>query len=205
MTTRKQASIERRNQIIDAALDVFSTKGFQATTNRDIAAAAGINSPGLIYHYFDSQDDLFRAVLEERMPLLQLTQDEVSELMAQPPRVVLALLAQTFLETMSEPKSVALIRLIMGEALRQPYVANLVYHSGSVHLLGFVYRYLEELMARGEIRAVDPGAAARCFLGPLFVYMFTTLILELPDPQTPDAQTLIETIVETFLHGVASS
>ena len=41
---------ERRQQIIDGALEVFSEKGFEKATNKDIAEAAGIGSPGLIYH-----------------------------------------------------------------------------------------------------------------------------------------------------------
>ena len=43
---------ERRQQIIDGALDVFATKGFENATNKDIARASKIGSPALIYHYF---------------------------------------------------------------------------------------------------------------------------------------------------------
>ncbi|NIW45213.1 MAG: TetR family transcriptional regulator, partial [Gammaproteobacteria bacterium] len=51
--TRQQIFETRREEIIDAALRVFSEKGFNAATNKDIAKAAGIRSPGLIYHYFE--------------------------------------------------------------------------------------------------------------------------------------------------------
>jgi AcrR family transcriptional regulator len=40
----------RRQQIIDGALQVFATKGFERATNKDIALASKIGSPGLIYH-----------------------------------------------------------------------------------------------------------------------------------------------------------
>nr|MCR5661372.1 TetR family transcriptional regulator [bacterium] len=50
-TSREEHAEARREQIIQAALKVFSEKGFLAATNKDIAAAAGI-APGLIYHYF---------------------------------------------------------------------------------------------------------------------------------------------------------
>lgn len=201
--SRKQASIERRNQIIDAALQVFSRKGFQATTNRDIADAAGINSPGLIYHYFDNQEDLFLAVLQERTPFLRLAMDGMTDLLEQPPRVVLTHIASTFLEGVSDPTTTAMLRLIMGEALRQPRVAEMVYQGGTVHLLKFLYGYLEQLMEHNQLRQMDPGAAARLFMGPLFLYMFTTVILELDDPRAPSQETLVETTVETFLRGMA--
>ncbi len=202
MTTRKQASIERRNQILDAALKVFATKGFRETTNRDIATAAGINSPGLIYHYFKDQEDLFQAVLQERAPILQLSKIDPATLLAEPPREVLTLIARTFIETVSDPTTRQLIRLIMGEGLRQTEVAQMVYEFGSSHMLAFLYQYFEALMDRGEIRRADLGATVRTFIGPLFAYLFTALLWEFPDARTPTAETQIATVVDVFLEGM---
>src|SRR5260221_14479741 len=63
---------DRRRQIIEGALQAFAEKGFGGTTNRDIAQAAGIGSPGLIYHYFKDKEALLQAALEQHAPLLQL-------------------------------------------------------------------------------------------------------------------------------------
>jgi AcrR family transcriptional regulator len=52
----------RRQQIVDAAVDLFSRKGFEATTVGEIAAAAGI-STGLIYHYARTKEDVLFLVL----------------------------------------------------------------------------------------------------------------------------------------------
>lgn len=51
---------ERRGQILDAALTVFTQKGFHAANVSDVAALAGV-SQGTIYWYFDSKEDLFKA------------------------------------------------------------------------------------------------------------------------------------------------
>lgn len=53
---------ERRSQILDAALTVFSQKGYHATNVSDVAAQAGV-SQGTIYWYFESKDELFQAAL----------------------------------------------------------------------------------------------------------------------------------------------
>lgn len=53
---------ERRQQILDAALTVFSGKGFHATNVSDVAAEAGV-SQGTIYWYFESKEELFHAAL----------------------------------------------------------------------------------------------------------------------------------------------
>ena len=60
--------VDRRRQILDAALEVFGTKGFYQATNKDIAEAAGGISPGLIYWYFKDKQDLLFAVIRDRPP-----------------------------------------------------------------------------------------------------------------------------------------
>ncbi|MDF5718561.1 MAG: TetR/AcrR family transcriptional regulator [Rhizonema sp. NSF051] len=73
MPPRDEQGFEgRRQQIIHGALQVFASKGFDSATNKDIAAASGIGSPGLSYHYFKDKYDLLQQVVEQRMPLLQL-------------------------------------------------------------------------------------------------------------------------------------
>jgi AcrR family transcriptional regulator len=59
---REQQREERRKQILDAALTVFSAKGFHATNVSDVAAEAGV-SQGTIYWYFESKEELFHAAL----------------------------------------------------------------------------------------------------------------------------------------------
>jgi AcrR family transcriptional regulator len=59
---REQLREERRRQILEAALTVFSQKGFNAANVSDVAAQAGV-SQGTIYWYFDSKDDLFTAAV----------------------------------------------------------------------------------------------------------------------------------------------
>lgn len=54
----------RRQSIILAAYDVFSKKGVEAATMAEIAARAGI-SPGAIYRYFPSKEELARCCMEE--------------------------------------------------------------------------------------------------------------------------------------------
>ncbi len=59
---REQLREERRQQIIDAALAVFTQKGFHAANVSDVAAQAGV-SQGTIYWYFESKEELLMAAL----------------------------------------------------------------------------------------------------------------------------------------------
>ena len=90
----EQDNTDRRQQILEAALKVFSTKGFHKATNKDIAQAAGGISPGLIYWYFKDKEDLFFSIIRERAAIFQLA-DHPERLMELPPRAGLALIGRT--------------------------------------------------------------------------------------------------------------
>ncbi|WP_127522758.1 TetR family transcriptional regulator C-terminal domain-containing protein [Mesorhizobium sp. Z1-4] len=60
-TTRIQ--VQKRELILDAALDVFSTNGFRGSTIDQIADAAGMSKPNLLY-YFKSKEDIHTTLIE---------------------------------------------------------------------------------------------------------------------------------------------
>jgi AcrR family transcriptional regulator len=61
----KQAKLkrDRPGEMMDLALNLFAERNFAAVTIKDIAAAQGVNT-ALIYYYFSSKEDLFRAAIE---------------------------------------------------------------------------------------------------------------------------------------------
>jgi AcrR family transcriptional regulator len=69
--SRREQAERRREQLLDAALDVFATKGIAGASVKDIAAAAGVTQ-GLLYHYFEGKDALLDTLLQERSFLPQL-------------------------------------------------------------------------------------------------------------------------------------
>lgn len=191
----------RRQRIIDGALHVFARKGFEQATNREIAAAAGIGSPGLIYHYFQDKSDLLRQVLEQRMPLLQLL-THPEELMSLSPAAALARFGRAYLQVMESPTSVAVMRVIVGEAIRRPQVARIVGEIGPNRAFRFLADYLRRQMDAGMLRRADPGVAARCFMGPLVLFVLSREVLEQPDALSMDAETVLATTLEVFLRGM---
>lgn len=60
--TSDQEKSQRRDEIVAAGKKVFAHKGFHATTIADIAKEAGLAS-GSVYSYFESEDDVFRALI----------------------------------------------------------------------------------------------------------------------------------------------
>jgi AcrR family transcriptional regulator len=193
---------DRRQQIIDGALTVFAEKGFEKATNKDIAEAAGIGSPGLIYHYFKDKSDLFGQVLEQRAPVLQLISRGES-LMELPPREALTLFGNSFIKTLNNDAAIPMFKLILSEAVRHPIVAEMFNKIGPGRGFAFLSRYLAHQMEVGALRRADISATVRCFVGPLIAYMLTREVFVQPDALALSPEIMVATLVETFLHGMS--
>jgi TetR/AcrR family transcriptional repressor of mexJK operon len=205
MPPRDEQDFEaRRQQIIDGAMKVFSREGFEKATNKDIAEAAHIKSPGLIYHYFKDKTDLFRQVVEERATVLQFIAMS-DELMDREPGEVLTMFARAFFNMLNNPTSVAMFKLLLSEATRKPAIASIFNKIGPWRGFSFLNRYLEHQMDLGRLKRMNPGAASRCFMGPLVAFMLTREVFVQADSAVLDDNTMITTAVDIFLNGMAVS
>ena len=95
----------RRADLLRAAAALFRSQGFAATTTRDIAAAAGMQSGSPFYH-FKSKDALLFAVMQEGMhAALARQRDTLQTRLGQPPLEQLRGLVQTHFEVLLGPDS----------------------------------------------------------------------------------------------------
>ncbi len=67
--TKNHPESESRNQILDAALDLFAHKGYAATTVREIVDQAGITAPSL-YYYFGNKEGLYMELMQTHCALI---------------------------------------------------------------------------------------------------------------------------------------
>ncbi len=120
MGDRQKAKSKRRQQIVEAAANLFMEQGIHQTGIRDIATKAGI-SLGNMYNYFASKDDLILEIAElESAGLAQFTEalDGATDVPAGIDRFVLA-----YLDYVSDPVTAVLTIEITSEAIRNPAVA----------------------------------------------------------------------------------
>ncbi|NJK79093.1 MAG: TetR/AcrR family transcriptional regulator [Chloroflexaceae bacterium] len=191
---------QRRQQIIEGALRVFADKGFEKATNKDIAQAAGIGSPGLIYHYFADKDDLFQRVLEHHLPIFRIL-EQGERIYAMPPHEALLLITHTIFGVLNDPIKITFIKLTIGEAIRRPELADLVGRLLPGRGLRFLSNYFEYLMDQGVLRRAEPRALARTFIGAILAYIITVVVFKQPDLVVVTPEVMAQTLVDTFLNG----
>lgn len=194
---------ERRQQIIDGARAVFAEKGFDRATNQEIAEAAGIGSAGLIYHYFGSKADLLHQVVASRAAMLQGVADERG-LLAMAPRDALRHLGAALLDALNDPENLAVLRIVMNEAIRHPDLSEAWRRASSRPFQRGLIVYLAAAMRAGKLRAMDAEAAATCFLGPLILYALPGMLFD-EGARPSDPQAMLDAAIELFLRGMEAA
>src|SRR5687767_11424507 len=120
---------DRRLQILEGALHVFSEQGYHKASIKEIAKAAGIKSSALIYHYFADKKAVLGAILSELTPfsVIPIFRDEPPvEFMASPPEILLPKIARRVLSLLDNPLILAAIRIFISEAAKMNEVGDAI-------------------------------------------------------------------------------
>lgn len=193
---------DRREQIIDAAMRVFSEKGFTRATNKDIARAAGI-TPGLIYYYFESKEDVLKAIVEQRSPL-RLASSLPPEVFALPLEQFLHLLIRQVLHIVETENFVGLFRVLLPEIIHGNDPLIMQTATGLFQrIIGFLDSYFEAKRASGEIRSLDTSLLAQMFLGCVISFVLRRQILHDPQVQNLTHEQIADVVVDTIVKGIA--
>jgi TetR/AcrR family transcriptional regulator, fatty acid metabolism regulator protein len=190
--------IDKRRQILDAAVRVFARQGFHSTRVSDIADEAGV-AYGLVYHYFRSKDQVLNELFSERWSLLLATIEETDR-NGTPPRERLAKVAGFIVDSYRHDPE--LMKVIIVEVTR---AAN---SFGRTHLpeIRNAYELIAKIVAEGQAQGVfrsdiDPMFASMSFYGAI-EQLLSGWIFELMPSGTEDFQRAKTLVVETICGGL---
>ncbi|RME97848.1 MAG: TetR/AcrR family transcriptional regulator [Chloroflexi bacterium] len=152
-----------RERILDAAVNVFSRKGYHATKVDDIVGESE-TSKGSVYFHFPGKQQIFLALVDKFADMLQR---RVAEAVAQETdsvqRVNLAL--QVCLQTFAQYRSLAKIFLVQAVGLGTVFEEKrLELHD---RFAGLIREYLDQAVAAGDIAPVDTEMVAYAWMGAI--------------------------------------
>ncbi|MFC3068945.1 TetR/AcrR family transcriptional regulator [Phenylobacterium soli] len=164
----RRRKADRPGEIVQAALQVFSEKGFAAARLDEIAARAGV-SKGALYLYFETKEDLFRAVVEQAIaPNIQAVRAMIA---AHPgPFADLLRLVPERIAGLLETLPVGgVVKMVIGEAGNFPELARVWHDRLVAQALGAMTDAVAAAQARGEVKPGDPRTYAMQLIAPLLV------------------------------------
>ena len=197
----RRRKADRPGEIVQAAMAVFAEKGFAAAKLDEIAARAGV-SKGALYLYFETKEDLFRAVVEQAIaPNIQ----QVRAMIAAHPgpfaglmRIVPERIA-VIIETLPVG---GVVKMVIGEAGNFPELARVWHDRLVAHALGAMSDAVAAAQARGEVKPGDPRAFALQLIAPLLIGVIWRETFVPVGAQPFDLPALARQHVETMLSGM---
>jgi TetR/AcrR family transcriptional regulator, fatty acid metabolism regulator protein len=196
----KSAALEdKRRQLLDAAVRVFARKGYHASRVGDIAEEAGV-AHGLLYHYFESKDQVLEAVFHENWSLLVArieSVEETDEPAADQLRHISAIVLRTWLHLPD------VVRVVIQEFGRSPELAERI---GELTLpIDALERVIRRGIENGEFRPdIDPIFAATVVYGSIDELLTGWVLGRLPSAEE-DVAKAEQTLIELILVGLQDS
>ena len=164
---RAARAAERRQAIIDAALEEFISRGFTATRLDDVARRAGV-AKGTIYLHFKDKESMFEELIRTALvPLIGR--------LAPPPlaggsiRDAVEGFARTFIQEVAGTRRGDIVRLIVAEGPRFPDIADFYYREVVSRGLTGMRALIELGIARGEIQQKDLARFPQILVAPAIV------------------------------------
>lgn len=164
--SRKRRPDARPAEILAAALDLFTERGFSATRLEDVASRAGL-SKAAIYLYFKDKVSLLSALVQATVgtnlalagAMIGGHEGPVAPLIRQ----LLSVLSGRMVHT----RLPDLIKLVISESRAHPEIGRYYLENVIGKALPMFQSLIERGIATGEFRAVDPVLTVRCIVGPM--------------------------------------
>ncbi|WP_249128553.1 TetR/AcrR family transcriptional regulator [Bradyrhizobium lablabi] len=173
---RTERAAERRQAIIDAAMEEFIARGFAATRLDDIAKRAGV-AKGTIYLHFKDKESMFEELI--RTAIVPL----VGRMQGPPPasgtvRELIEGFALNFIREVATTRRGDIVRLIVAEGPRFPSIADFYYREVVSKGLAGMRALIELGIARGEITNKNLARFPQIMVAPAMIAVIWQSLFE---------------------------
>jgi AcrR family transcriptional regulator len=199
----RRRKADRPGEIVGAAFAVFAEKGFAAARLEEIAARAGV-SKGALYLYFETKEELFRAVVEQAIAPNILAVRAMIAAHPGPIAELLRLVPERIAVILETLPVGGVVKMVIGEAGNFPELARVWHDRLVAHALGALSDAVAAAQARGEVKPGDPRAFALQLVSPLLVGVIWRETFVPVGAAAFDLPALARQHVETMLSGMLS-
>jgi AcrR family transcriptional regulator len=200
--TSRSGAADKRRMILDAAITVFARQGFHHCRVSDVADEAGV-AYGLVYHYFDSKEEILNELFLERWQIMLDAIADIDRLQEVPPRDKLYMIASFIIDSYRHEPD--LMKVIIVEVTR---AAN---SFGRIHLEKITEAYagigaiVEAARREGVFKAdISAQFAAMCFYGAI-EQLLSAWIFDLMPQTEEEFEGAKGLVVDTICGGLEAS
>lgn len=188
---------ETRDRILKAALTLFARSGYDGTTTKQIAVAAGVAEGTLFRHFETKKSILVQVATDGWIEILTDLLTELSEMASYKAIAQVMKRRMLHLQDNADLMRVCFMEVQFHEDLRDRIQSDVIEKMTDV-----AEAFFQTAMDQGVYRKMDPRLVARVFLGMFAVSGFSQKTLTDPNASVLELKAMAEGISEIFLNGV---
>jgi TetR/AcrR family transcriptional repressor of mexJK operon len=186
-------------QILMAARELFLSQGYGNTSMDAVAKHAGV-SKSTLYAHFENKEQLFGAVVGTARQRLHDALTGVSTTHERDIRKMLIQIGTQFMSYVTEPVSLTLFRVVIGEIQKFPELGREMYQSGNSVVVRTIADFFRQWTDAGLLQVEDTMLASRQFLGLVKGDLQFRCLMDIDQPATEtDIKRNVESAVAMFL------
>jgi AcrR family transcriptional regulator len=190
---------DRPAEITEAALEAFAEKGYAATRVDEVARRAGV-SKGLLYLYFKTKEDLFKAVIRSFLsPKIDALISDVEQNDLSAEEFVRGAFL-TFAKSVPNSPVRVLVRLMIAEGPKHPDLVEWYWENVVSRALGALRTLIKRGVDNGEFRASALNEFPQMLVAPVFFSMIFTMVFK--EQAKLDTDRFIEAHVNMVLDSI---
>ncbi len=186
---------DRPQEITEAAFTAFAEKGYAGTRIEEVARRAGV-SKGLMYLYFKTKEELFKAVVRSVVvPQVDLLEREL-DAAAPSAEAYLRGPVLAFMKGVPGSRISVVIRLLIAEAPRHPDLVEFYWQNVASRGLAALRKLLDRGVATGEFKQTAVNELPQLLIAPVITSVIWNIVFA---ERSLDTDTLIETHMDMAL------
>ena len=204
-TSAKEAARDKVNthdRILEAAIKLFSEKGFNGTTTKEIAEAAEVNE-ALIFRHFSTKRDLYGAIIEKKIndePGIELPLETHRD--SKDDRLVFTSIATHMFEKCGKDPS--FMRLLHFSALEGHDLSDMFFDTYVEYINMLISDYIDTRIKDGAFKKLNPLQSSKAFIGMIVNQIIVQELFGEKKKNHTNNKELVDTFVEIFLNGIKS-
>lgn len=197
----RDRGLKRRDLFLDAAMEVFIERGYEAASLQEIVNRAG-GSLATLYRLFGNKEGLFHAVIERKAESV-LGGITVPEQTDMPPDQLLFMLGSRLLDLILSKEAIGVHRLIIAEGAKNPQLREIFMDIAPNRTYAFLTEYFKLQIKAGRFRDCDPRLAAiQYFEMVKGSFYMRSLLGEDIKLSRKERQHVVQHAVDIFLQGI---
>gem|GEM_PF-132288 len=188
---------QTRVRILQAAQRLFASQGFDGTTTRDLAQAAGVAEGTLFRHFPNKKAILVEVATQGWVEILTDLLTELSEMGSY--KAVAQVMRRRMWNML---KNADMMRVCFMEAQFHPDLRDRIQSEVIVKMTDVAEAFFQTAMDKGVYRQMDAKLVAKVFLGMFAIAGFSNNTLMEPDASPQQMQQMAEGLADIFLNGV---